>query len=206
MNAAGSKVWQFPCGAPTATFGPGSKTLSPESPVLLTFKVLFSSPGEPLETQVQKARAELLATPYREYERRLREQLSMLFSRAGFDVRRDIAAIVLNRWGHAYLSPQPGFFFGREGAAAPGDVLRHQPFGRVAFANSDLAGIMDHRSLRSSKRSGLRAGARANVVNRHLKPQLQCRPMIPDDTPFKRPDIRASDAREQLRGECSSIK
>jgi len=72
--------------------------------------------------------------------------LSMLFSRAGFDVRRDIAAIVLNRWGHAYLSPQPGFFFGREGAAAPGDVLRHQPFGRVAFANSDLSGIMDHRS------------------------------------------------------------
>jgi len=128
------------------TFGPGSTTLSPESPVLLTFKVLFSSPGEPLETQVQKARAELLATPYREYERRLREQLSMLFSRAGFDVRRDIAAIVLNRWGHAYLSPQPGFFFGREGAAAPGDVLRHQPFGRVAFANSDLSGIMDHRS------------------------------------------------------------
>jgi len=25
-------------------------------------------------------------------------------------------------------------------------VLRHQPFGRVAFANSDLSGIMDHRS------------------------------------------------------------
>jgi len=70
----------------------------------------------------------------------------MLFSHAGFDVRRDIVAIVLNRWGHAYLSPQPGFFFGREGAPAPGDVLRHQPFGRVAFANSDLAGIMDHRS------------------------------------------------------------
>src|SRR4029078_5973715 len=131
------------CRLPTC--GPGSKTLSPESPVLLTFKVLFSSPGEALETQVQKGRAELLSTPYREYERRLREQLSMLFSRAGFDVRRDIAAIVLNRWGHAYLSPQPGFFFGRDGKPAARETLRRAPFGRIAFANTDLAGAMDHR-------------------------------------------------------------
>ena len=26
------------------------------------------------------------------------------------------------------------------------DVLRDNPFGRIAFANSDLAGIMDHRT------------------------------------------------------------
>ena len=114
--------------------------------MLLTFKVLFPSPGDPLDKQVQKGRAELFATPYRDYERRLREQLSMIFASAGFDARRDIVAIVLNRWGHAYLSPQPGFFFGRDGAPAPGEVLRHQPVGRIAFANSDLAGIMDHRS------------------------------------------------------------
>jgi spermidine dehydrogenase len=69
-----------------------------------------------------------------------------MFGRAGFDARRDIAAIILNRWGHAYLSPQPGFFFGREGKAAPGEVLRTQPVGRIAFANSDLTGIMDHRT------------------------------------------------------------
>jgi spermidine dehydrogenase len=128
------------------TFGPGRPTLSPDSPVLLTFKVLFPSPGDPLETQVQKGRAELFATPFVEYERRLREQLSMVFGSSGFDARRDIVAIVLNRWGHAYLSPGPGFFFGRDGAPAPGEVLRHQPVGRIAFANSDLAGIMDHRS------------------------------------------------------------
>jgi len=136
------------------TFGPGRPTLSPDSPVLLTFKVLFPSPGDPLDTQVQKGRAELFATPYVEYERRMREQLSMIFASAGFDARRDIVAIVLNRWGHAYLSPAPGFFFGRNGAPAPGEVLRHQPFGRIAFANSDLAGIMDHRaSIIEAKRA-----------------------------------------------------
>jgi spermidine dehydrogenase len=64
----------------------------------------------------------------------------------GFDPRRDIAGLILNRWGHAYLSAQPGFFFGEGGNPAPGEVLRNTPFGRIAFANSDVTGIMDHRA------------------------------------------------------------
>jgi spermidine dehydrogenase len=69
-----------------------------------------------------------------------------MFARSGFNANRDIAGIILNRWGHAYLSPQPGFFFGKDGRPGPGDVLRQTPYGRIAFANSDLAGIMDHRT------------------------------------------------------------
>jgi spermidine dehydrogenase len=95
---------------------------------------------------VSRGRTELLGTTFREYERRIREQLTALFGRAGFDARRDIAGIILNRWGHAYLSPQPGFFFGRDGRPAPGEILRTQPVGRIAFANSDVTGIMDHRT------------------------------------------------------------
>jgi spermidine dehydrogenase len=68
-----------------------------------------------------------------------------MFAGSGFDANRDIAGIILNRWGHAYLSPQPGFFFGKDGKPAPRQVLRTAPFGRVAFANTDLAGAMDHR-------------------------------------------------------------
>ncbi len=64
---------------------------------------------------------------------------------SGFDAQRDIAGIILNRWGHAYLSPQPGFFFGSDGRPAPREILRNRPFGRIAFANTDLAGAMDHR-------------------------------------------------------------
>jgi len=70
----------------------------------------------------------------------------MLFSSLGFHSRRDIAGIILNRWGHAYLSAQPGFFFGKDGKPAPGEILRNHPHGRIAFANSDLTGIMDHRA------------------------------------------------------------
>jgi spermidine dehydrogenase len=68
--------------------------------------------------------------------------------------QRDIAGIILNRWGHAYLSPQPGFFFGRGGKPAAREILRRAPFGRIAFANTDLAGAMDHRySILEAKRA-----------------------------------------------------
>jgi len=129
-----------------ATFGAISPTVSPDSPVVLTLKILFNSPGLPIGQQVSQGRVELLSTPFREYERRIREQFAMMFSSAGFDPRRDIAGLILNRWGHAYLSAQPGFFFGENGNPAPGEILRNTPFGRIAFANSDVTGIMDHRA------------------------------------------------------------
>ena len=87
----------------------------------------------------------MLGISFREYEQRIREQFDGMFSHAGFDAKRDIAAIILNRWGHAYLNPQPGFFFGSSGKPAPREILRGAPFGRIAFANTDLAGAMDHR-------------------------------------------------------------
>jgi len=130
----------------TALFGSDRKTISPDCPTVLTLKILYPSPGLPLQDQVTQGRWQLMGTSFRDYERQVREQFTTMFSSAGFDHRRDIAGIILNRWGHAYLSPQPGFFFGTAGRPAPSDVLRHNPFGRIAFANSDLSGIMDHRS------------------------------------------------------------
>ena len=109
-------------------------------------KILFSPPGRPIGEQVTSGRMELLSTSFRDYERRIREQFATMFRASGFDASRDIAGIILNRRGHAYLSPQPGFFFGKDGKPAPGEVLRKTPFGRIAFANADLAGIMDHRT------------------------------------------------------------
>jgi spermidine dehydrogenase len=144
-----------------ATFGPLSPTVSPDSPVVLTLKILFSSPGLPIGQQVTRGRSEMLSTSFRDYERRIREQFAMMFSSVGFDARRDIAGIILNRWGHAYLSAQPGFFFGAGGQPAPGEVLRNTPFGRVAFANSDVTGIMDHRAsiIEAHRAAGQLAGS-----------------------------------------------
>jgi spermidine dehydrogenase len=129
----------------TALIGADSATISPDSPVVLPLKVLYSYPGLPVADQGHRGRGEMLATSFRDYERQIRQQFTDMFARTGFDAGRDIAGIILNRWGHAYLNPQPGFFFGKDGRPAPSDVLRATPFGRIAFANTDLAGIMDHR-------------------------------------------------------------
>lgn len=129
-----------------ALCGTDSPTIGPDSPVVLTIKVLFSNPGHSTEEQGHMGRGQLITTPFREYERQIRQQFSDMFAHAGFDASRDIAGIILNRWGHAYLSPAPGFFFGKDGNPAPSDVLRAAPFGRIGFANTDLSGVADHRS------------------------------------------------------------
>jgi len=128
-----------------ATAGIDDATINPDSPIVLTVKVLYAYPGLSTEEQGQRGRAEMLGISFREYEQRIREQFDAMFAHAGFGAKRDIAAIILNRWGHAYLNPQPGFFFGSNGKPAPREVLRSAPFGRIAFANTDLAGAMDHR-------------------------------------------------------------
>src|SRR5689334_14847031 len=94
-----------------STLGPYSPTISPDSPIVLTLKILHAYPRLPTGQRGHRGRAEMLATPCREYERRIREQFSEMFSRSRFDAKRDIAGIILNRWRHACLSAQPGFFF-----------------------------------------------------------------------------------------------
>jgi spermidine dehydrogenase len=129
-----------------ALCGTDSPTIGPDSPVVLTIKVLYSHPGQTTEQQGHTGRAEMISTPFREYERQIRQQFTEMFAPSGFDARRDIAGTILNRWGHAYASPAPGFYFGKDGKPAPGDVLRAAPFGRIAFANVDLSGMPDHKS------------------------------------------------------------
>jgi spermidine dehydrogenase len=129
-----------------ALCGADAPTIGPDSPVVLTIKVLYTYPGKSAEQQGHMGRGEMVSTPFREYERQIRRQLTEMFARSGFDAGRDIAGIILNRWGHAYASPAPGFYFGKDGKPAPGDVLRAAPFARIAFANTDLSGTPDHKS------------------------------------------------------------
>ena len=137
-----------------ALTGVENPKISPDSPVVLSLKVLYSYPGYSTEDQGNRGRAEMMRTSFRDYETRIREQFTDMFAASGFDAQQDIAGIILNRWGHAYLSPQPGFFFGKDGKPAPREILRNAPFGRIAFANTDLAGAMDHRySILEAKRA-----------------------------------------------------
>jgi len=118
-------------------------TLDPDHPTIFTMNVPFNQPGVPLADQGKLARQKMFATSYRDYETQIRQQLTKLFGSAGFDPKRDIAGIVLNRWGHAYVDAGPGFFFGRNGKPAPSDVLR-RPLGNLTFAHSELSGHQTH--------------------------------------------------------------
>lgn len=129
-----------------AMFGVDLASVGPDLPTVLTFFVDFAKPGLPALQQGQLGRAEILTTTFADYERKIREQMMEMFAASGFDAKRDIAGIVLNRFGHAFINPQPGFFFGLDGKPAPRDILRNGPFGRIAFSHADLAGAMDHRN------------------------------------------------------------
>jgi spermidine dehydrogenase len=114
--------------------------LNPDQPTILSFYTPFHHPGLPPREQTTRGRMELLSTPYPEYERRIAAQMIRLFGASGFDAKRDVAGLILNRWGHAYSVPFPGFFGGAAGKeAAPREVIR-KPHGRITFAHSELNG------------------------------------------------------------------
>ena len=113
--------------------------LDPDQPNILTFYVPFNQYGSSLADQGKTARARLFGTSYREYETQILQQMTKMFSAGGFDAKRYVSGIVLKRWGHAYITPGPGFYAGRDGKPAPSDVLR-RPHGALMFAHSELAG------------------------------------------------------------------
>ena len=114
--------------------------LDPDKPVVLTFYVPFHTPGLSVNAQVSKARAELFYTSYTEYEKQIRNQMMKLFSASGFNPDKDIRGIILNRWGHAYVVPTPGFFFDTPERKAPRNIIR-EGYGRIAFGHSELQGF-----------------------------------------------------------------
>ena len=132
----------------------------PDQPMVMTFYVPFDQAGRDIGTQCALGRARLLAKSYLDYEREIREHMQELFSPGGFDAGRDIAGIVLNRWGHAYIAPQPGFYFGGE----DGNGLAHpikQGHGRIFYGHSELGARMNYRNAIAE---GGRAGEQAAAV------------------------------------------
>ena len=134
--------------------------LDPAKPVILTFYVPFYYPGESISKQGSMGREKLLSESYYDVEVQIRRQMVTLFASAGFDPGRDIAGIILNRWGHAYVNPQPGFYFDKAGIPAPRDILRKR-FGRIAFANAELNG---HQNWVSAVEEGIRAARQAMEI------------------------------------------
>ncbi len=133
--------------------GGESAPMDPDKPVVMTFYAPIFRAGLPAQQQGAVARAEMLSTSFADYERQIREQMTAMFSAGGFNAAKDIAGIILNRWGHAYVAPTPGFRFGTNGKMAPPDVIR-EPVGRIAIGHSELRG---HQTWSGAAGEGRRA-------------------------------------------------
>ena len=134
--------------------------MSPDQPIVLTFYMGLYALGSTLREQISSGRARLLETTYADYERLIRRQMTRLFASAGFDAARDVAGIILNRWGHARLVQPPGFYFGRDGKPSVREVVG-KGYGRIAIGHSELNG---HQSATGAMAQGSRAAEQALAI------------------------------------------
>jgi spermidine dehydrogenase len=112
----------------------------PEQPMVLWMLRTPCKPGLPARDQHRAGRAELLQTPFSQFERNIRDQLARMLGSAGFDPARDIEGITVNRWAHGYAyEPKPynALFDPQWKEGEQPWVLGRKRFGKIAIANSD---------------------------------------------------------------------
>jgi spermidine dehydrogenase len=117
--------------------------LHPEKPTLLTFYMGLYTPGHSASEQGTLGRMRLLSTSYADYERTIRRQMTEMLGSLGFDAKRDIAGIILNRWGHARVIQPPGFYYGVDGKPSPREIVA-KGYGRIAIGHSELNGAQNY--------------------------------------------------------------
>jgi spermidine dehydrogenase len=110
---------------------------SPEQPMVLFMLRTPCKPGLPMRDQYRAGRIELMATPFSQFERNIRDQLARMLGGAGFDPARDIEAITVNRWAHGYAYTPNSLFDPDWKEDDKPWVIGRKPFGRITIANSD---------------------------------------------------------------------
>jgi spermidine dehydrogenase len=85
----------------------------------------------------RQGRHRLFTTSFSDYEEAIRQQLTGMYGRYGFDADRDIEAITINRWSHGYAYEYMELYDPDwEKGQAPHELGR-KPMGRISIANSD---------------------------------------------------------------------
>jgi spermidine dehydrogenase len=120
---------------------------TPDEPIFLHMEKIMVTPGKPRKDQHRLGRYELLNTSFATFERSIREQLDRMLSSSGFDAKRDIVSIIVNRWPHGYAYTYNGLFEPLEWVYTASDnrpcVIARKTHGLIAIANSD-AGASPH--------------------------------------------------------------
>jgi spermidine dehydrogenase len=123
---------------PAVNIGDYTAERVPDRPILVHMTRTPCQPGLPEHEQNRAGRAELLATSFETFERRIREQLARTLAGGGFDPARDILAITVNRWPHGYAPEFNALWEPDLPLEAQPHVMGRRRFGRIAIANSDV--------------------------------------------------------------------
>ena len=95
---------------------------------MIPFYVPFNNTGYPVAAQRAIGHAELLCNSYADYKKQIVEEMTHMFADYGFNAHQDITSIVLNRWIHAHISPQQGFYFSESGNDVPIEIVKRTLF------------------------------------------------------------------------------
>lgn len=143
----GASVYQCPGSffplvshAPPVALGDYRPSDRPEDPMVIFMGHMPAPEGDGTQSGrdlCRLGRHRLLTTPFADYEKEIRKQLSGMFGQYGFDPDRDIGAITINRWSHGYAYEYMELYdpVWKKGEAP--HELGRKPIGRISIANSD---------------------------------------------------------------------
>jgi spermidine dehydrogenase len=109
----------------------------PKEPAVL---ILWRNPNQPGLTrreQNRAGRAAMQAETFASIEHETRLQLNRMLGKAGFDSRRDILGLTVNRWPHGYAYTYDTLGDPDLAEADRPHVRGRRMFGRIAIANAD---------------------------------------------------------------------
>jgi spermidine dehydrogenase len=110
---------------------------TPDEPMLLHLVHVPAQPGGgTVRERFRAGREAMLAMTLEDFEARIHDELTRMLGPGGFGAERDIAGIVVNRWGHGYSYFGDPLLDERSAIPPTWEVARARA-GRVAIANSD---------------------------------------------------------------------
>ena len=109
----------------------------PSQPAVIIMWRNPNKPGIPRREQNRVGRAAMLTESFESIERETRQQLNRMLGKTGFDARRDILGLTVNRWPHGYAYTYDTLADPDLPEAERPHVRGRRMFGRIAIANAD---------------------------------------------------------------------
>jgi spermidine dehydrogenase len=109
----------------------------PKDPAVIIMWRNPNKPGIPRREQNRIGRAAMLTESFESIELATRQQLTRMLGKTGFDARRDILGLTVNRWAHGYAYTYDTLADPDLPEADRPHVHGRRMFGRIAIANAD---------------------------------------------------------------------